>query len=150
MPGPPRKPWNELQKNQPHDHRYIAESGPITRGRTRSAGITIPEADPRWLPLSRSWYNSLKLSGQSDWYEASDWATAVTAADAFDKFLRTRNATILAHFVRLSERLAVTVVDRARARIYLAEPEPTDADEEAADAKVLQWQQKLHEQRRDD
>ena len=91
----------------------------------------------------QSWFRSLRLSGQSELYEASDWATAVAAAQAYDIFLRTYNASVLGSFVRLSERLGVTVVDRARARIELAEPAPEDADDNAADAAVIDWQSRL-------
>lgn len=120
------------------------QSGPVSRGRSRRADLpAIPTANERWLPTARSWFNSLKLSGQSEWYEASDWMMAVIAADAFDKFLRTYNASTLALFVRLSERLCVTAVDRARVGIVLDEPEPHDADEEHADAAVLDWTERL-------
>jgi hypothetical protein len=113
---------------------------PVLRGTTRRAGIVIPEANEYWHPAARSWFNSLALSGQSDFYEASDWATAVMAAQIYDSFMRTRQVSLLPQFLRLSERLGVTVVDRKRARIELDEPgEPTDADEEAADATVLAW-----------
>lgn len=127
------------------------ESGPVTRGRTRREGIAIPVADERWMPEARSWFNSLKLSGQCEWYEASDWATATAAARALDISLRTHNASWFTSFVKLSERLAVTVVDRSRARIELGEPERADADEEAADNVVHGWQARLAEKRsRDD
>jgi hypothetical protein len=106
--------------------------------------IPIPAADPKWKPKARSWFNSLELSGQSDFFEASDWATAVAAADAYDVFLKTFNASIFAQFVRLSERLGCTVADRKRARIELGDPEPEDEDEAAADEAVLGWRGKLH------
>ena len=86
--------------------RYgYAASGPVSRARSRRAELpAIPQASEKWLPQSRSWFNSLKLSGQSEFYEASDWMMAVIAAEAFDRFLRTYNASILQNFVRLSER----------------------------------------------
>jgi hypothetical protein len=125
--------------------RYgYAQGGPVSHGRSRRAELpAIPQASEKWLPQSRSWFNSLKLSGQSAFYEASDWATAVAAAQCYDIFLRTRNASTLAHFVRLSERLGATVVDRKRMHIELDEPEPRDSDEEAADDAVTGWHQKL-------
>jgi hypothetical protein len=67
----------------------------------------------------------------------------VCAAEAYDIFFRTYNASVLAHFVKLSERLGVTIVDRKRARVELADPEPTDKDEEAADAAVIDWHKRL-------
>lgn len=121
------------------DPRFIA----LARGSSRRAGIPVPEADPDWLPLARSWFNSLKLSGQSDFYEASDWATAVAAAKAYDIFLRTYNASILATFERMSQRLGATITDRKRSRIELDDPEPQDVDEEEADAAVQGWQARL-------
>lgn len=121
------------------DPRYIS----VAKGQSRRAGISIPEASPDWMPTARSWYNSLKLSGQSDFYEASDWATAIAAAQAYDIFLRTYNAAVFASFVRLSERLGVTVTDRKRSRIELTDPDPVDADEDAADEAVIRWHGKL-------
>ena len=121
------------------DPRFIA----VAKGTSRRKGIVIPEANPGWLPVARSWYNSLKLSGQSDFYEASDWATAVAAAQSYDIFLRTYNAAILSSFVRLSERLGATISDRKRSRIELDDPSATDADEEAADEAVIKWHGRL-------
>jgi hypothetical protein len=103
----------------------------------------IPTASPEWKPQARSWFNSLRLSGQSKYYEASDWATAVAAAQAYDIFLRTHSPGILSQFVRLSERLGATITDRRRSGIEMDEPEHTDADEEAADKAVTDWQLRL-------
>jgi hypothetical protein len=116
----------------------------VTSGAAADKDLPIPEADKSWMPKARSWYNSLRLSGHSDFFEPSDWATAVAAADAYNVFLRTHNASILAQFVRLSERLGATLSDRKRSRIELAEPVQEDEDEEAADAAVQGWQGRLH------
>lgn len=121
------------------DPRFIA----VAKGTSRRHGIPIPEADPAWHPIVQSWFRALALSGQSDFYEASDWATAVLAARAYDIFLRTYNAGILGNFVRLSERLGVTITDRKRSRIELDDPEQTDQDEVAADAAVIDWGKRL-------
>jgi hypothetical protein len=121
------------------DPRYIA----VARGERGNQDIPIPSPDPKWKPEARSWFNSLKLSGQSDFYEASDWATAVAAAQAYDVFLRTYNASIFGHFVHLSERLGCTISDRKRSRIELAEPDLTDEDEDEADNSVQGWHGRL-------
>jgi hypothetical protein len=115
----------------------------VSKAASMRDGIPIPDADPKWKPAARSWFNSLKLSGQSQMFEASDWATAVAAANAYDVFMRTWNASIFAQFVRLSERLGATLVDRKRSRIELEDPPPADADEEAADAALLHWHGRL-------
>jgi hypothetical protein len=140
-PGRVKKP--ERRSGAPagpgDDPRYIV----VARGLSTREGIPIPEPDADWKAPARSWFNSLKLSGQSAFYEASDWATAVAAARAYDIFLRTYNASIFAQFVKLSERLGVTVIDRKRSRIELSDPEPEDVDEDAADAAVLGWHGRL-------
>jgi hypothetical protein len=103
----------------------------------------IPTAAAHWLPQSRSWFNSLKLSAQSKDFQASDWATAVTAAEFYDIFLRSHNASIGASFVRLSERLGATHIDRKRGKVEIEPPEVEDADEKAADDVVQGWQARL-------
>lgn len=142
MPAPKKKPGQRTGagSGRADDPRFIK----VSQGTSAGGDLPIPEADPTWKPKARSWYNSLKLSGQSEWFEPSDWATAVAAADAYDTFLRTHNASILAQFVRLSERLGATLTDRARSRIVLEEPITEDEDEDAADQAVQGWQGRLH------
>jgi hypothetical protein len=122
-----------------NDPRFVA----IAKGTSRRAGIPIPQASESWHPSAQSWFRSLSLSGQSDFYEASDWATAVFCAQLYDAFLRTRKSTMLPAFLRLSERLGVTIVDRKRNRIELDEPEVSDVDEDAADDAVIAWHGRL-------
>lgn len=123
-----------------NDPRFIK----VSSGAASGSGHPIPEADPSWKPKARSWYNSLKLSGQSEFYEPCDWMTAVAAADAYDVFLRTNNASVFAQFTKLVEKLGATITDRKRSRIELVEPVADDEDEDAADQAVLGWQGRLH------
>lgn len=122
-----------------NDPRFIA----MSMGQSRRHGIAIPEASPQWLPQARSWFNSLALSGQSDFYEASDWATAVLCAQLYDMFLRTRSINYMNTFVKLSASLGVTIVDRKRNRIELDDPDVSDKDEEAADEAIIKWHGRL-------
>ena len=121
------------------DPRFIE----VSRVRHRNYTGPIPTPAGHWRPQTRSWFNSLSLSAQSDLYEPSDWATAVAAAEAYDIFLRTHNASILGSFVRLSERLGVCVSDRKRSRIEMEPPDTEDEDETAADKAVQGWQARL-------
>lgn len=140
MPRPPKDPAELVGKNAKHnDPRYLVTS----KAQRRNQNIAIPEAPRRWHPTARSWFNSLKLSGQSALYEASDWATAIAAAEAYDRFLRTDNASILAHFVKLSERLGVCESDRKRARIELVDGQVRDEDRERADAQIVDLTSRL-------
>ena len=132
--------WQDSKAAQPPSERFVS------RGRRRRENIPIPTASPYWLPPARSWFNSLRLSGQSEFYEASDWATAVICAQLLDIYLRTRDLKTFHEFRLMSARLGTTVADRNAARILLDEedpPEPTDQDEEAADEVVTSWHGKL-------
>ena len=142
MPAPTKRPENRTGSGTGHanDPRFIS----VTSGAASDKNFPIPDADKGWHPKARSWYNSLKISGQTKFWEPSDWATAVAAADAYNVFLRTHNASILAQFVRLSERLGATLSDRKKSRVELEEPVQEDEDEEAADEAVKGWQGRLH------
>lgn len=145
MAGRQKDPEELVSRHTPTSR--ISEDDPrfvhISRGRSRRKDIPIPRPSPHWMPQARSWFNSLKLSGQSELFEASDWATAVAAAQAYDIFLRSHNGSIFANFVKLSERLGCTITDRKRARIELTDADASDADETEADAAVLGWHGRL-------
>lgn len=142
MPTPKKRPQNRTgaASGAANDPRFLR----VSEGEASGRDFPIPKPDPSWKPKARSWYNSLALSGQAEFWEPSDWATAVAAADMYDLFLKTHNASMASQFVKLSERLAVTVTDRKRGRIELAEPEPEDVDEEEADKAVLGWHGRLY------
>ena len=119
------------------------EIGPVTRG--RSAAQAFPSR-------RRATAGCRPCSLGSAASSSPDRASFTRLATGRQPWLRHRltisscrtyNASVLGSFVRLSERLGVTVVDRARARIELAEPAPEDADDNAADRTVIEWQGRL-------
>jgi hypothetical protein len=120
------------------DPRYLT-----TSKARRMAVPAIPEANPQWRPIVRSWYNSLKLSGQTQLWQPSDWTTAVLAAQAYHMFLQTGNGQILVTFNRMSERLGCTEIDRKRARIELTTEGEADQDKERAAKQVISWKGRL-------
>lgn len=142
-PGSGRKPTKVPEERIGHgqveeDPRYLTKTTA-----QRMAVPVIPEPSSRWNPIVRSWYNSLKLSGQTQLWQASDWTTAVLAANSYDIFLRTHNGQILQVFNRLSERLGVTEIDRKRARIELTAAKELDRDEQHADNAAISWKGRL-------
>jgi hypothetical protein len=159
MAGHPRKPQGtHLSRRGKRDEPTPlaawqdskAAQHPTSRGQTRRDGIPIPDVDSNWLPEVQSWFRSFKLSGQSQFFEASDWSTAVAAARAYDMSIRTQSPGWFGNFVRLAERLGATVGDRNRAHIQLDEiGEPQDHDEDAADAQIINWQARLSAKRDD-
>ena len=50
--------------------------------------VAIPPANSRWHPVARHIYESLQSSGQSKFYEASDWAAAYLLAESLSRDLK--------------------------------------------------------------
>lgn len=95
--------------------------------------VTAPTPLPGWHPIALSWYESLALSGQSFWYQPSDWAEAVFLAEVMSEALTAGsiNGPKLSAILSGASRLMTTEGDRRRMRIELAKP-AEDEDETAA------------------
>lgn len=80
MPTIPRRE-DELQRPR---SRKSKDALPVTHGVMRP--VSIPRADPEWHPIAKRLYNSLKTSGQSDYYQNSDWAMAFSLCDDLSRY----------------------------------------------------------------
>jgi hypothetical protein len=82
--------------------------------------VEVPEPGD-WHSTALAWYGSLAESGQSRFYEPSDWQTAQVAAEALHRFLTDDkpNAQLLAQFNAMQATLMVTEGARRRAGIEL-------------------------------
>lgn len=54
-------------------------SGAPRHGEMRE--VKIPGVPSEWHPRAKSWYRSLKTSGQADYFQNSDWQQALMAGD---------------------------------------------------------------------
>ena len=59
----------------------------VTRSEAGTGAPSPYEAGDGWHPIARSWYESLERSGQTRFYEESDWATAYFLAEAMSREL---------------------------------------------------------------
>lgn len=59
-----------------------------------SQEVEIPVADENWEPLTRAYWDSFKHSGQSIWYEPSDWMTAYTLMEVLDRWLKPQDVKV--------------------------------------------------------
>jgi hypothetical protein len=99
-----------------------------------SAELEVPLADPTWHPLAIQWYSSLTRSGQSYYYEASDWATALLIAESISQELNARpiivggelrfvrqppRPGVLGQWLKASTALLATEGDRRRSLLEL-------------------------------
>ncbi|WP_372407220.1 hypothetical protein [Streptomyces luteireticuli] len=126
MPGP--VPAREADLARPRE-RKGREVQPVTKGVARD--VTVPDPDGDWHPIARRLWDSLETSGQSDFYQQSDWAFAFSLCDDLSHYKRStkRSGQMLQTIYSAFERLLVAEGDRRRVRIELHEPE---AEEQSA------------------
>lgn len=53
-----------------------------------TTGVEPPKANSRWHPIARDWFNSLAESGQSQYFEPSDWQAARYVGDVMSRNLK--------------------------------------------------------------
>jgi len=120
----------------------------VTRGELRK--VTVPKADPDWHPISKMLWESLKKSGQSDFYQQSDWAFAYSLCEDLSLYKKPsvdrngeeyfkRSGQMLQTIYSAMERLLVTEGDRRRVRIELHEP---DSGEDLATVTAIEGAKK--------
>jgi hypothetical protein len=103
---------------------------------------TAPRADPKWHPVAKRWYAALGKSGQSEFYEPSDWALACLLAESMSRDLKPQVVGIneetnepvfaviplkgasLAAYLKAMTGLLVTEGDRRRASVELQRAKP--------------------------
>lgn len=81
-----------------------------------------------WHPMAVEWYESLNQSGIREFYERSDWATAMIVAEELTHYFNTstsrRSAQMLTALFSMMTSLGATEGDRRRMRIELEKPKP--------------------------
>lgn len=127
--------------------RKGGEVTPITPGVLRP--VEIPAPNREWHPIALMLWESLALSGQSDFYQQSDWAFAYSLCDDLDHYKRPftakdgteyhkRSGQMLQTIYSAMSSLLVTEADRRRVHIELAAPE--DESENASVTAIADYQ----------
>lgn len=148
------------RSHQRHGHRAKSELEAIDRV-PAAAKVDVPPADEEWHPIAKRWYESLAESGQSYYYEPSDWATAYLIAESISRDLKPQFVGInektgervietipmkgasLAAYLKAMTALLVTEGDRRRARVELERVSGEDPDEVAGVTAIHEWQRRL-------
>lgn len=121
MSGPIPKRSEDLARGK----RYEPEGSIQTTKGIARGGKAYP-AKGTWHPMAKQWYNSLKKSGIADYFELSDWATAVVVAEELSNYLKTdpmrRNGQMLTTLLTTMTSLGATEGERRRMRIELEAP----------------------------
>lgn len=139
MPAP-RKRESELQR--PRSRKGSASTADVTKGEARA--VRIPHGDPNWHPAVKRLYDSLRTSGQTDFYQNSDWAYAWFVMEQLDRFVRAGrpSAQMFQALDTALERLMLTETSRRKARIELERPQE-DTGPSLADSAIADYQAAL-------
>lgn len=140
-------PKRESQRRR----RNKSPDGPTSKAAGSPTSSTRPPAPLKsWHPTAKKWFESLAQSGQSVFYEPSDWATAFLIAENMSRDLKPTvvgvsrdgkpvkastpiNGASLTAYLKAMSALLVTEGDRRRARVELEKP---PADDEGGDGSV--------------
>lgn len=156
MPGVPGA-GGPVPKRESQRRRNNKPAVPVTKARSRVKvkGGQLPP-DPGWHVAARQWYESLALSGQSAFYEASDWGSAWVLAESMSRELNPQPLVVgagtddvrvemhslppkgasLSAWLKGFTSLMVTEGDRRRLRLELERP-GTGKPEEAQGVSKL-------------
>ena len=149
MSGPVPNRSEDLSRPRERKGKDIV---PVTKGQLRP--VRIPAADKDWHPIAKRFYNSLKTSGQCDFYQNSDWAFAYSVADDLSYYksplvnrdgeeYHKRSGQMLQSIYTAMTSLLVTEGDRRRVRIELSAPE--EEGESAAVLAIADYRAELEE-----
>lgn len=94
--------------------------------------VVVPAADPTWHEIARDWYESLRNSGQQQFFEPSDWQAARYVAEVMSRNLKQRkfSAMLFAAVWSAMNDLLTTEAARRRVRMEIergGEPEEAPA-----------------------
>lgn len=96
--------------------------------------VTVPKPNPKWHTAARKLWDSLPESGQSRYYEPSDWALAWFLMDDLSHYLRShsRQGVKLSALMSGLSTLLVSEGDRRRVRMEIeragSSTEPAEDD----------------------
>lgn len=135
------------RSDQRHGHRSQEENS-VTKVAVGEGFVAPLPADPTWHPIARDWFEALANSGQSHFYEPSDWATARFVAHLMDEVLSSprTNGMLVSSIKSYMESLLTTEGDRRRVHVELERNLDIDPDLEAARAYVAENQAILAEE----
>jgi hypothetical protein len=137
--------YGPIPKRSDQRRRRNIPSTPIDHAAVTGA-VNVPPGDPNWDKFAREWFESLVDSGQSAFYEPSDWAQARVWAELLSRALKQGerpSAVLIAAWSSGAGELLTTEGARRRMRIELERRPDRDADEERADATVTALRTRL-------
>lgn len=135
--GPaPKRDAQRRRKNKP----AVPTQKVVAEGK-----VEIPAPSEEWDPIAKDWYASLRTSGQSRYFEPSDWQAARYVAEAMTKNLNAKqfSAVLFAAVWSALGELLTTEGARRRVRMEVERVASADPDEDAAVAALDDYRKRL-------
>ena len=140
MPGPvPKRSEQRRRRNKDVVEVERVEAQP---GVLYGPELGLPDVHP----LAAEWYESLRRSAQSVYFQPSDWAQAKVWTDLLSRELKKAakpSAVMIAAWSSAAAELLTTEGARRRLRIEIERGPEVDKDEEAAVAKLDEYRRRL-------
>ena len=125
-------------------HRAAGESEQITKA-DGAQKVRIPAESKDWHPIARRIWRAAKVSGQSRFYEPSDWAILWSLMEDLSDYKQQprRSGQMLATIMASLSSLLLTEGDRRRLQIELSRPEEPGAQVSAGVEEMAKWRERL-------
>lgn len=138
--GPlPKRDQERTRRNKPENEGHVS----LAKG-TAYGGDPFPVKD-HWHPMAVEWYEALADSGIREFYERSDWATAMIVAEELTHYFNSptgrRSAQMLTALFSMMTSLGATEGDRRRMRVELEKPK--EATQSASITAIDGYKSKL-------
>ena len=132
-----------IPKRSDERHRRNASERDVVSS-PAAEGVQAPAADGSWHPIAKRLWRAAKESGQSRFYEPSDWAVLYSLMDdlSYYKSGSKRSGQMLQTIMSSLSSLLLTEGDRRRLQIELARPGSEDPSRAGA-SEVERWRGKL-------
>ena len=139
-----RGPRGPIPKRADQRRRMNAPEIEVERA-PAAAVVEIPAPDPEWHPTAAAFYRSLAESGQSVWYEPSDWQIARYTTSLMSATLSesSPNATLVARVQAGFSALMATEGDRRRLRIELERAKAKGAEADDGVSQLDEFRNRL-------
>lgn len=107
--------------------------------------VEVPAPDEMWHPIALRWYASLAESGQSQFFEPSDWATACYVAEFMSRhcFGRNLQPQLFAAIMSASTELMTTEGARRRLRLELQRPDQNKSEQAAGVSAIADYRKRI-------
>jgi hypothetical protein len=132
-----------IPKRSDDRHRRNAPERPVTKA-PAAERVTVPLADPTWHDIATQLWKGLIESGQSKFYEPSDWAIAFSLCDDLShyKYASRRSSQMLAAIMSGLSSLLVTEGDRRRVQLELSRPTSEQLESDGV-VEMKKWREQL-------